>query len=82
MPQGLEFAKYSLDYHTIRNYLYVMRTFPAQQAEKHVPSYARRIVEKYDKVWADRGVGCRPHTALKYRAWDGLARRGAVFSGR
>lgn len=24
-PKGLEFARYSLDYHTIRNYLYVMR---------------------------------------------------------
>ena len=26
-PKGLEFARYSLDYHTIRNYLHVYRTW-------------------------------------------------------
>jgi hypothetical protein len=26
-PKGLEFARYSLDYHTIRNYLYTNRTW-------------------------------------------------------
>lgn len=26
-PKGLEFARYSLDYHTIRNYLYVNRAW-------------------------------------------------------
>lgn len=39
-----------MDYHTIRNYLYVMRTFPSDQAARHVPEYAKRIVAMYDKV--------------------------------
>lgn len=30
-PKGLEFARYSLDYHTIRNYLYVNRTWGRQR---------------------------------------------------
>lgn len=52
-PQGLEFAKYSLDYHTVRNFIYVQRAFPPEQAARHVPGYARRIVEQYDKArWA------------------------------
>lgn len=55
--QGLEFARYSLDYHTIRNYIYVQRAFPPQQAAKHVPAYARRIVEQYDKARATDSRG-------------------------
>lgn len=30
-PKGLEFARYSLDYHTIRNYLYVNRVWGKQR---------------------------------------------------
>lgn len=33
-PKGLEFARYSLDYHTIRNYLYVNRTWGKQRADR------------------------------------------------
>ncbi|MGA1601298.1 MAG: Coenzyme F420 hydrogenase/dehydrogenase, beta subunit C-terminal domain [Prochlorothrix sp.] len=45
-PQGLEFARYSLDYHTLRNYLYVTRhRGPAGLAQ--VPAYARSIVAEY-----------------------------------
>ncbi|KAG1361446.1 7-hydroxymethyl chlorophyll a reductase, chloroplastic [Cocos nucifera] len=47
-PKGLEFARYSLDYHTIRNYLYVNRQWGKQRADRHVPSYAKRIVETYN----------------------------------
>lgn len=48
-PKGLEFARYSLDYHTIRNYLYVNRTWGKQRADKHMPSYAKKIVDMYNK---------------------------------
>ncbi|KAH9619659.1 hypothetical protein KSS87_003841 [Heliosperma pusillum] len=48
-PKGLEFARYSLDYHTIRNYLYVNRTWGTQKAIKHMPSYARKLVEAYNR---------------------------------
>ncbi|KAK6929663.1 Coenzyme F420 hydrogenase/dehydrogenase beta subunit, C-terminal, partial [Dillenia turbinata] len=48
-PKGLEFARYSLDYHTIRNYLYVNRTWGKQRADTHMPSYAKKIVNMYNK---------------------------------
>ncbi|GMH45828.1 hypothetical protein BSKO_13791 [Bryopsis sp. KO-2023] len=48
-PKGLEFARYSLDYHYIRNYLHVKRNWPEAQAEKHVPSFVKKIVEQYDE---------------------------------
>lgn len=47
-PKGLEFARYSLDYHWIRNWIYVQRNYPAGQARAHVPEYARRVVAQYD----------------------------------
>ncbi|KAL8100057.1 7-hydroxymethyl chlorophyll a reductase, chloroplastic [Apium graveolens] len=48
-PKGLEFARYSLDYHTIRNYLYVNRVWGKQRAEKHMPSYAKKLVAMYNQ---------------------------------
>ena len=40
-PKGKEFGMYSLDYHTIRNYLYVKRTFGEERAmQLFVPDYA------------------------------------------
>ncbi|VAH06944.1 unnamed protein product [Triticum turgidum subsp. durum] len=48
-PKGLEFGRYSLDYHTIRNYLYVNRAWGRARAEQHMPSYAKKIVEAYNK---------------------------------
>jgi len=49
-PQGLEFARYSLDYHWLRNYLYVQRNFKPDHAERHVPEYAKRVVTEYDRT--------------------------------
>ncbi|CAN6476938.1 unnamed protein product [Victoria cruziana] len=48
-PKGLEFARYSLDYHTIRNFLHVYRTWGESRAEHHMPSYAKRLVDMYNK---------------------------------
>ncbi|XP_043706641.1 7-hydroxymethyl chlorophyll a reductase, chloroplastic isoform X2 [Telopea speciosissima] len=48
-PKGLEFARYSLDYHTIRNYLYTNRTWGKQRADRHMPSYAKKIVDMYNQ---------------------------------
>ncbi|KAH1046830.1 hypothetical protein J1N35_037614 [Gossypium stocksii] len=48
-PKGLEFARYSLDYHTIRNYLYVNRTWGKQRADRHIPSYAKKLVDAYNQ---------------------------------
>lgn len=48
-PKGLEFARYSLDYHTIRNYLHINRNWGKQRADIHMPSYAKKIVDMYNK---------------------------------
>lgn len=47
-PKGLEFGRYSLDYHTIRNWLHVQRHWKKGHAEQHIPSYAKKLVEMYD----------------------------------
>ncbi|KAL6194653.1 hypothetical protein ACLB2K_035734 [Fragaria x ananassa] len=48
-PKGLEFARYSLDYHTIRNYLHINRTWGKERADRHMPSFAKKIVDMYNK---------------------------------
>ncbi|MEW5312039.1 MAG: hypothetical protein WDW38_003702 [Sanguina aurantia] len=48
-PKGLEFGKYSIDYHYIRNFLYVSRNWDTEKGARHIPAFARKIVEQYDK---------------------------------
>jgi coenzyme F420 hydrogenase subunit beta len=45
-PKGLEYARFSIDSHFTRNYLYVKRNYPEKLAN-HVPEYAKKIVEQY-----------------------------------
>lgn len=45
-PQGLEYARFSIDSHFTRNYLYVKRNYPEKLAN-HVPDYAKKIVSQY-----------------------------------
>jgi coenzyme F420-reducing hydrogenase beta subunit len=45
-PKGLEYARFSIDSHFTRNYLYVQRHFPEKLA-RHVPEFAKRIVAQY-----------------------------------
>ena len=45
-PKGLEYARFSIDSHFTRNYLYVKRNYP-EKLEAHVPDYAKRIVDQY-----------------------------------
>ena len=45
-PKGLEYARFSIDSHFTRNYLYVKRNHP-EKLQDHVPSYAKKIVEQY-----------------------------------
>ncbi|OKH31783.1 hypothetical protein NIES2119_27830 [[Phormidium ambiguum] IAM M-71] len=45
-PKGLEYARFSIDSHFTRNYLYVKRNYP-EKLETHVPEYAKRIVNQY-----------------------------------
>ncbi|KAB8316221.1 hypothetical protein SD81_023635 [Tolypothrix campylonemoides VB511288] len=45
-PKGLEYARFSIDSHFTRNYLYVKRNYP-EKLEAHVPEFAKRIVDQY-----------------------------------
>lgn len=45
-PKGLEYARFSIDSHFTRNYLYLKRNYP-QKLQQHVPEYAKKIVEQY-----------------------------------
>jgi coenzyme F420 hydrogenase subunit beta len=45
-PKGLEYARFSIDSHFTRNYLYVRRNYP-QKLAAHVPEFAKRIVSQY-----------------------------------
>lgn len=45
-PKGLEYARFSIDSHFTRNYLYVQRQYPEKLAA-HVPEFAKRIVGQY-----------------------------------
>ncbi len=45
-PKGLEYARFSIDSHFTRNYLYVKRNHPEKLAA-HVPEFAKRIVGQY-----------------------------------
>ncbi len=45
-PKGLEYARFSIDSHFTRNYLYVKRNYP-QKLAAHVPAFAKKIVEQY-----------------------------------
>ena len=45
-PKGLEYARFSIDSHFTRNYIYLKRNYP-QKLEQHVPDYAKKIVGQY-----------------------------------
>ncbi|AMW27344.1 MULTISPECIES: Coenzyme F420 hydrogenase/dehydrogenase, beta subunit C-terminal domain [Arthrospira] len=45
-PKGLEYARFSIDSHYTRNYLYVKRNYP-EKLDNHVPDFAKRIVAQY-----------------------------------
>ncbi|NJL78945.1 MAG: hypothetical protein HC836_08070 [Richelia sp. RM2_1_2] len=45
-PKGLEYARFSIDSHFTRNYLYTKRNHP-EKLEKQVPEFAKRIVGQY-----------------------------------
>ena len=46
-PKGVSFARYSLDYHLLRNYLHVLDVWGEEKANAMVPKYSADIVNKY-----------------------------------
>eukprot|EP01025_Chloroclados_australasicus_P033371 TRINITY_DN34023_c0_g1_i6.p4 TRINITY_DN34023_c0_g1~~TRINITY_DN34023_c0_g1_i6.p4 ORF type:complete len:158 (-),score=19.94 TRINITY_DN34023_c0_g1_i6:251-724(-) len=47
-PKGIDFAKYSIEYHYLRNYIYVMKKWSNSAANRHIPSYVWKMIDKYD----------------------------------
>lgn len=45
-PKGLEYARFSIDSHFTRNFLFMRRNYP-QKLAAHVPEFAKRIVAQY-----------------------------------
>ena len=48
-PKGLEFGRYSIDYHYIRNYIHVQRNWDPKKADRHIPSFAKKLVAMYNE---------------------------------
>ncbi len=46
-PKGLEYARFSIDSHFTRNYLYTKRNYP-EKLDSHVPEFAKKIVSQYE----------------------------------
>mmetsp|Transcript_41668 Transcript_41668/g.58635 ORF Transcript_41668/g.58635 Transcript_41668/m.58635 type:complete len:159 (-) Transcript_41668:196-672(-) len=46
-PKGINFARYSIGYYILRNYLHVVSKWGLDRAEQHIPKYSMRIVEHY-----------------------------------
>uniref|UniRef100_A0A6U6HP53 Coenzyme F420 hydrogenase/dehydrogenase beta subunit C-terminal domain-containing protein n=1 Tax=Odontella aurita TaxID=265563 RepID=A0A6U6HP53_9STRA len=46
-PKGIGFARYSIDYHILRNYLHILDEWDDDQTEKAMPRYARDIINRY-----------------------------------
>ena len=52
LPTGLEFGRFSIDYHYLRNLLYVER-WRGEQASRQVPAYARALLSRYERDLRD-----------------------------
>lgn len=55
-PKGVAFARYSIDYHILRNYLHVLDVWGEERARTSLPKYALDIVDRYletDKSFSD-----------------------------
>ncbi len=53
LPKGLEFARYSIDYHYLRNALYCEARMGEARAASHIPQYAKDLMSGYDDEMAD-----------------------------
>ena len=63
-PKGLNFARYSIDYHILRNYLYTLYVWGENRATKCMPQYALDIVDQYSN---DKTFVSVKETILKKR---------------
>ena len=71
-PRGLEFGRYSIEYHYIRNWLYAVRHMGRERAERHTPAFARKIIADYNSAGAisDRWEAVQPCMSLWTPDWS------------
>jgi 7-hydroxymethyl chlorophyll a reductase len=48
LPTGMEFGRFSIDYHYLRNALFVEQEMGGERAGRHVPAYARALMQRYE----------------------------------
>lgn len=48
-PKGLDFARYSIDYHYLRNYLYAKAAWGPERAARQTPKFVKELVESYNE---------------------------------
>ena len=48
LPTGLEFGRFSIDYHYLRNQLFCADRMGDAGASRHIPTYAKAIMARYD----------------------------------
>ena len=46
-PKGVSFARYSIDYHILRNYLHCLDVWGEEKTNQMVPEYSANIVDRY-----------------------------------
>ncbi|GKY91613.1 hypothetical protein MPSEU_000133200 [Mayamaea pseudoterrestris] len=46
-PKGVSFARYSIDYHILRNYLHVVNEWGEERTRRLMPDFSRVIVDHY-----------------------------------
>lgn len=49
-PKGTNFARYSIDYHLLRNYLHILNEWGESRTQQYIPKYALEIVNRYLKM--------------------------------
>jgi hypothetical protein len=52
LPTGMEFGRFSIDYHYLRNALFCEKDMGTSRAEQHIPAYARALMERYGEEMA------------------------------
>lgn len=64
-PKGVNFARYSIDYHILRNYLHVLDEWGEERSRAALPQYAQDIVDHY--LTTDKQFSALQKTLLSRR---------------
>ena len=65
-PKGINFARYSIDYHILRNYLHVLQEWGEDRAMATMPQYARDIVRHYLSSPASDGTFAKLKSQIQH----------------